>query len=57
MAQDLRAAGRSISVASRIVAESVLAAIRMKVAQGVSLQVAVDEFAPRSSERNRVESK
>jgi hypothetical protein len=36
-------------------AESVLAAIRAQIAKGVALQAAIDEYAPVSSEANRID--
>lgn len=47
---------RGIPFESREFAEKALHAIQLKVAQGVPLQHAVDEFAPLSSVRNRIET-
>lgn len=46
---------RGAAFENREMAQAVLDAIRVKIARGASPQDAVDEFAPLSSERNRVE--
>ena len=45
---------RGVRLQTRTIADSVLAAIRTQIAKGVNPQAAVDEFAPVSSEPNRI---
>ena len=46
---------RGVLLQTRAMADAVLAAIRAQIAKGTAVQAAVDEYAPVSSEANRID--